>query len=1186
MPSEFSLPKEIRSFGTVITNRTDQTSSPTASTINSRKRRKRATQFKTKTKREICLVDKEQDAFLIHSSSTTPKISNASRAKTKTTLSDSEQQKEQLVEALNKTVSHTSIANNGEKHNDNLPPRKEYDINVSKRKKVGADYLQSQKIKKIKEVAYPRPSTPVSEMPSIPEENCDIMDCASDEGSLGSFSESPTKHTNSFDKDFVSIPPTPAQRQISVLRTTPHDDILSLHKSQFPLHNMAPKFRKFKKGAFHQLFQSPHKEGFSVATTKRSSPHTPMLGTNQIRENSPEPTWSSRHQTAINLPSSEQRLLLPAISGVKSIAKLFLEEARKTPADNAEVMNAMLNTNCRVAHYDNVVGTMIGGTELQRSPSLDESEITLLTFERMNVHKTGASKTNRNQSMIPSNGLSIVGSACSSVTNGRPPLVAHILTSRWREKGTAATREVPSVKINHERVTTLKRHDSVVAYEGTPAQLQYSGKKTDSCAEEIPVVTKTSNVSYGKRQSSANRRKSLLCRPLTSKDESRSPTSITAYKENEDTENNSPPSPSGKKRSNNFSAIAGFSPQSSIQCSIRREDGSIVVKLDEPSVTFSEAPQMIYFDVGDELIPHPPMPPGWKIRVSESKNRPFYCHPDHGTTWHCPVVLPRSHAPNSLRFSATTPVAAGRSMHSIYSNESSVEISFQERLGSNEVKFELLSELKWSSNHRADGGKQSSGKACLQEVREGDEHSATFSRSSYNYSADGENESSSVDGHTSSTASSIVSSNPEEPSISSSQDTLSNESLSTKTGNSNGTLGHIATNEELAQTEVEQGTFGGNETLSGPSLGTNQDIYMLNHRIEEVASFSMKQRSSHGVSSFIAHQSGKRGKIEYKESHLEIMDGESPESIENGLHVVDVNDCSKTVKVRSCNPVLTLNESEGHHQFPSCGNVLNLCNDQKKTYPNMYEGYVNIPEMNTSVVHRFQFDGVVQKIHLKEKKIGGVHNAEKLTDESTVDGEHIVSLEIEPESDIVQDFKEAIDDFPMGNGSLSPEAEQSPTPEMLQHVKHSPSEETETDDSDEDKETLETSIQDNDRRQYPGSSKRNPCGRTTLASIISPSATCNNHRKLDTYTASTSPMNLLGGFDSYMGTERTTTSLRIREPPHPICALQNLEIIRATVLKTTVQLEVKINKEQVPEIMLRSEVSSQIGSTIKRLAFE
>jgi hypothetical protein len=43
---------------------------------------------------------------------------------------------------------------------------------------------------------------------------------------------------------------------------------------------------------------------------------------------------------------------------------------------------------------------------------------------------------------------------------------------------------------------------------------------------------------------------------------------------------------------------------------------------------------------GGVLYRHPPMAPGWSLGVSKSKNKPYYYHPDFGTSFFCPVPLP------------------------------------------------------------------------------------------------------------------------------------------------------------------------------------------------------------------------------------------------------------------------------------------------------------------------------------------------------------------------------------------------------------------------------------------------------------------------------------------------------------------------------------------------------------------
>jgi hypothetical protein len=53
---------------------------------------------------------------------------------------------------------------------------------------------------------------------------------------------------------------------------------------------------------------------------------------------------------------------------------------------------------------------------------------------------------------------------------------------------------------------------------------------------------------------------------------------------------------------------------------------------------------------GGVLYRHPPMPPGWSLGVSRSKNKPYYYHPDFGTSFFCPVPLPSA---NGLLVKAT-----------------------------------------------------------------------------------------------------------------------------------------------------------------------------------------------------------------------------------------------------------------------------------------------------------------------------------------------------------------------------------------------------------------------------------------------------------------------------------------------------------------------------------------------------
>lgn len=61
------------------------------------------------------------------------------------------------------------------------------------------------------------------------------------------------------------------------------------------------------------------------------------------------------------------------------------------------------------------------------------------------------------------------------------------------------------------------------------------------------------------------------------------------------------------------------------------------IKLRHPP---QDTERQIFFEYNGTLIPHAPLPSGWEIHVSKTKNRPFYRHPDYGTSWHCPILNP------------------------------------------------------------------------------------------------------------------------------------------------------------------------------------------------------------------------------------------------------------------------------------------------------------------------------------------------------------------------------------------------------------------------------------------------------------------------------------------------------------------------------------------------------------------
>ena len=61
------------------------------------------------------------------------------------------------------------------------------------------------------------------------------------------------------------------------------------------------------------------------------------------------------------------------------------------------------------------------------------------------------------------------------------------------------------------------------------------------------------------------------------------------------------------------------------------------------------------FELADgKLYRHPPMPPGWSLGISRSKNRPYYFHPDFGSTFYPPVLLPLANGDVKGTFNVTS----------------------------------------------------------------------------------------------------------------------------------------------------------------------------------------------------------------------------------------------------------------------------------------------------------------------------------------------------------------------------------------------------------------------------------------------------------------------------------------------------------------------------------------------------
>jgi hypothetical protein len=81
---------------------------------------------------------------------------------------------------------------------------------------------------------------------------------------------------------------------------------------------------------------------------------------------------------------------------------------------------------------------------------------------------------------------------------------------------------------------------------------------------------------------------------------------------------------------------------------------------------FNPAPIFVLRD--GKRYRHPPLPPGWMIGVSQTKNRPYYYHTDFGTSFSCPVHLPDDDGQVYGDTPSPVPSACAKSCASLYSS--------------------------------------------------------------------------------------------------------------------------------------------------------------------------------------------------------------------------------------------------------------------------------------------------------------------------------------------------------------------------------------------------------------------------------------------------------------------------------------------------------------------------------------
>ena len=994
-----SLKSKRRPFGTNITNgerhKEQRSKSASASTTSPRRTsRKRIKRPNTRKETDICIVDTDQDAFLIQASSITPKISNASKGSDRTLSSALAQgtQADPFLGNYDKVVPRSSkvkLTPLRLNANDNV------DESNKKRKKVGVAYLRSKKVKKMKEAAYPRPTTPVHKMPLIPEGNNDTMDCESDDGSLGSFSLSPAKNISGFDKDGSLIPKFQEARQISVVSMAPNqNNRMESCDSRSPTLKSSTKIQLYKQSNFQQLFDSPAPKAGAVRPTKSDT----LDGVGRIHRDNKDVSTSSAWKT-----SNHEKLVKEESCRDKGIPAFI-----KTPNfSNRNIKYLSTHRTLAPNFQETFKGCDFSPTSIAVYSDEYDNDITSLTTETI-VKRTKHRKCD-------------VSFQASTV-----------------ESATAAYSE--------EYVADL------VTPPSQPSMKQAKCKERDEDCQAHSVESV-----------------SVSC-------------------------------------------------MHSIQSSIRREDGSIVVRLKEPSVSFSEALQMVYFEVGGRLIPHPPLPPGWKIRVSESKNRPFYCHPDHGTTWHCPVVLPHFHAPAAIQINSTTPKSTRSSKFSRFSTDSD----------------SVLGEDA----------------ATKSEAR--DEESCVSSRSQMScyYSADAEDDLFSVDEQTASTAPSTVVASPDD-SISDPDDEPAQ--LFPEIGN-----------ERPYQIEAHRGdgekcTPSALEKLSRgmASFSFPMKIQSLNRESPQslIAATARVQNRMRGELLSLANSTDQQRRFVFNQS----INPQSEITTKN-ISAWKAHFCEGDFPTKGDN-----HDLDSPNDGVVCPHFIIAKVESKQTNIQLNSKHQDLLH-HDDVEHKIQMNGkeysaksqdvkVLHDVNLCQREVvanlpltgkGQNHNKEfhgELGEHSSCGKDNLL-YSISAEAGIVQ-AHETFESFPLDYGSPSPDFEDNFSPPVIAlplssqrlYSTTKSSKGTEKDDN-------------NQERSYSGLARIVGSAEAEVSANAleglnkSNQGESNQHWGEIQHPDRKSPMSSLDDLASIADTNQTAISFRIREPPHPLCILQRLDSIQ------------------------------------------
>ena len=242
-----------------------------------------------------------------------------------------------------------------------------------------------------------------------------------------------------------------------------------------------------------------------------------------------------------------------------------LETLRKSKVDNPEAISAMFASRPSPERPGFPMGTTVGGAELNDCESLDGSEITTRTMDELGI----GSKNPRRRSQLP-----------RSLT-------------------------YPSSLVDKKF---------------------YDPKETNISSATQAAREQCLNILKGGRRS-LTPAKSFPAYDTTSSDNGWTHETFEERSDNEQVDNFSPPSNNQLPQKS----------QEVEQDADKATKARTIIRLDEqPKPSTNE----VLFEYNGEIFQHAPLPSGWEVHISRSKNRPFYTHPDRGTTWHCPILNP------------------------------------------------------------------------------------------------------------------------------------------------------------------------------------------------------------------------------------------------------------------------------------------------------------------------------------------------------------------------------------------------------------------------------------------------------------------------------------------------------------------------------------------------------------------